>query len=228
MVLLFFITRLWPIVFLAVFLLFICVIRLLFLKPKPVTEEPAPPPAEPEKPDTEPDIVRRAFGLIQKRITECLVASYPDARWVWSRPNAMSLISEGKPVFILLNRAGGYRKAEVIISQLQFKTLRFETVAKDLPEAPTTPEAPTPPEEEPGEVNYGLLAFEWVEANSLKLNRLCNDSIARKENNLLIPADNLPVAESWQDLCDELIHNGFVEAEITGDGLRILHCKKQN
>ncbi|MCL2343241.1 MAG: hypothetical protein FWC62_05015 [Firmicutes bacterium] len=220
MILLFFITRLWPLVFLAVILLFICVIRLLFLKPKPVIVEPAAPQPQPEKPDTEQDILRRAFGLIQRRITEYLTALYPDARWVWHTPNPMTAIAEGNTVCILLNRAGGYRKAEVLISNLQFKALRFETASAGQPDAE---EPVTETDEDPSHVNYGLMAFEWVESNTLKLNQQCNDAIAGGESTFLIPSDELPARESWSDICDELVHSGFYSAEITEDGIQIIH-----
>jgi hypothetical protein len=223
LILVFFIIRLWPLVFLAVIVLFICVIRMLFLKPKPVVLEPAPPQTEPEKPETEQDILRRAFGLIQRRITEQLTDFHPDARWVWAKPNPMANIAEGNPVFVLLNRAGGFKKAEVIICRLQFKTLRFETAEDALPLPETAPEAED--EAEPPETNYGLLAFEWVEENSLTLNRLCNDAIANGAPDFLIPSADLSVRESWQAICDELVHNGFAEAAITPDGIRISHTK---
>ena len=134
MALMFFITRLWLFIFLTVILLFIFVIRLLFLKATPAVTKPALSPTEPEKPDTEQDILRRAYGLLQRRVTEYLTALYPDARWVWSKPNAMALIAQGEPVYILLNRAGGYLRAEVLISSLQFKALNFETAASDHPQ----------------------------------------------------------------------------------------------
>jgi len=225
-ILLFFITRLWPFVFLAIIVLFICVIRLLFLKPKPVVLEPAAPPAEPIKPDTEQDILRRAFGLIQRRITEYLTSLYPDARWVWSKPNPMAAIAVGDPVFILLGRAGGFRKAEVMINNLQFKALRFETVCA---ESPAEPEAlENPADTEPQNTNYGLMAFEWVETHSMELNRLSNEAIAHNESAFMIPSDDLPARESWKDICDELVHGGFLSAEITDDGIQIIHRVNKN
>jgi hypothetical protein len=223
LILLFFVLRLWPLVFLSAIVLFICIIRLLFLKPKPVVLEALPQQTEPERPETEQDILRRAFGVIQRRITEQLTGFYPDARWVWAKPNPMADIAEGNPVFILLNRAGGFKKAEVVICRLQFKTLRFETAADALPMPKTEPEAEA--ENEPEETNYGLLAFEWVEANSLMLNRLCNDAIANRDTDFLIPSEDLPAQESWQDICDELVHNGFAETTITPDGIRVSHTK---
>ena len=225
MILLFFITRLWPLVFLAVIFLFICVIRMLFLKPpKLVAAEQPASSAEPEKPDTEQDILRRAFGLIQRRITEYLVSLHPDARWVWSKTNPMAAIADGEQVFILLNRAGGFRKAEVLISNLQFKALRFETACAEKAAGPE-PIGETA-ETESTEVNYGLMAYEWVETQSMHLNERCNAAIANGERTFLIPSDDLPAKESWRDICDELVHSGFYGAEITDDGIQIIHSEK--
>jgi hypothetical protein len=225
LILLFIVLRLWPLVFLAIIVLFICVIRMLFLRAKPVVLEPLPTQTEPEKSDTEPDILRRAFGLIQRRITEQLTGFYPDARWVWAKPNPIADIAEGNPVFILLNRAGGFKKAEVVICRLQFKTIRFETIdAVPLSETESEAEGET----EPVQTNYGLLAFEWVEENSLALNRLCNDAIASGTADFLIPSEDLSVRESWQDICDELVRGGFATATVTSDGIRISHAKNSD
>jgi len=224
LMLLFFVTRLWPLILLALIGLLFCVIRLLFLKPKAAEVVPDLPPTEP-KSDIELDITRRAFGLLQRRITEELNALYPNARWVWSVPNAMAMISDGSQVYILLNRAGGYRRAEVIVSNLQFKALRFETVGTD--ESHTDePDTETEENSESGETDYSLLAFEWVEENSLKLNQLCNDAIANGINTFLIPSDDLPVSESLSALCEELVRSGFIAAEITEDGIEITYSSK--
>jgi len=221
LILLFLILRLWPAVILAIIGVIVCALIRLFRKPKPAIPELAPPPGI-VRPDTEHDLICRAFALIQRRISETLSVQFPDARWVWAAPNSMGRIAEGTPVFILLNRAGGYRRAEVQICHLQFKALRFETAPANPP--PANP--PDEPEPEPETFDYGLLAFEWVEANSLKLNQLCNDAIATGDAGFTIPAVELPVRESWQDICDELVHNGFTSAEINDGGITITHTFK--
>ena len=171
---------------------------------------PMPPPA---RPDNEADLLRRAFGLIQRRVTEHLAGAYPEARWIWELPNAQARIAAGEPVRIVLNRAGGYRKAEVQIVRLQFKGLKFE------PAPDFVPTPPDEPPEEPGETDYSYLAFEWVEANLMELNTRISEAIGSGETELRIAADELPDPAAWQAVCDELIRNGFSEAVVTETGI---------
>ena len=164
------------------------------------------------RPDNEADILRRAFGLIQRRITEYLAGSYPEARWVWETPNAQARIVADEPVHILLGRAGGYRRAEVRIDRLLFKELKFDSLPEPVP----------PPEEPPGEpdeTDYSLLAFEWVESHVQALNQRGNESIADGETEIHIAADELPDPASWTAICAELKHNGFSEAVVTETGI---------
>ena len=132
--LLMFLCRLWPIIFLLIIGIFITALRLLFLSPKRVeVVEPLPLPALPEpKEPTEQDVRDIAYSVILRRITELVTTSYPEARWVWEAPNARQLIELGEDVFILLNRAGGYRRAHVVIQNLQVVTIEYNC-------APATP-----------------------------------------------------------------------------------------
>ena len=112
--LLLFICRLWPILLLVILGIFIAALRLLFLSVKRVEKIPPLLPAVREKP-TEQDIQNMTFGAVQQRITELVAADFPQARWVWKTPCAKSGIMEGTEVRILLNRAGGYREAIVVM-----------------------------------------------------------------------------------------------------------------
>lgn len=111
-----FICRLWPILLLIILGIFVAAIRLLFLsgnrvdpvEPQPLLPAPIPAP-------TESDLRKLAQSLITSRITTLVLNEYPNARWIWEAPNAFELIELGEEVYILLNRAGGYRKAKVII-----------------------------------------------------------------------------------------------------------------
>jgi hypothetical protein len=164
-------------------------------------------------PETEADLLRRAFGLIQRRIGEYLAGSYPDARWVWECPNPQARIAEGDPLYIRLNHAGGYRRAEVLITQLQFKGLRYDAISE-----PVSPPPEEPPEE-PGETDYSYLAYEWVAAHAMELDARANEAAARGETEFIIPADELPDPASWQAVCEELMRNGFNEAVVTETGI---------
>ena len=171
---------------------------------------PMPPPVPP---DNEEDLLRRAFGLIQRRITEHLAVAYPEARWIWETPNAQACIAAGRYPHIILNRAGGYRKAQVQIVQLQFKGLRFEPVPEFVPLPPEEPP------EEPGDTDYSYLAYEWVAAHAMELDARANEAAGCGETELVIPADELPDPAGWQAVCEELMRNGFNEAVVTETGI---------
>lgn len=237
-----FITRIWAILFLIIMGIFVAALKLLFKRSERVEIiEPAAETAPLPRPETEKDILRRAYGLIQQRITEELISLHPSARWQWLTPNAMASIEKDEPVAIILNGTGGYRKASVSIHNLAFKGLVFETVQAETADEPKQNDAPTPdtdeedaldyghdPEEnedfdseEPETVNYEYLAFEWVDAHLLLLNDRVNEAIGQGQNTLLIPESELPLKESWQDICDQLINNDFADAVAKDDGILV-------
>ena len=107
--------RLWPIVMLLIIMILLAGLRLLYLIIREVWEErpeqlhhnlPAPIAFE----DT-------VFSGIQRQISERLVREYPNARWIWEETNAKERIMNSQPVHIMLNKAGGYRRALVEIHQ---------------------------------------------------------------------------------------------------------------
>ena len=65
-------TCLWPLVFLVIPVILIAALRLLFIKIKikPEKSKPAATPANLPRPNTEQDVVRTAFGILQRRIAE--------------------------------------------------------------------------------------------------------------------------------------------------------------
>jgi len=226
-----FITSLWPLLLLIILGIFIAALQLLFQalrkKKAPEQEMPAFKPEPPPRPSTERDVVALAFGVLVRHVTEEVIERYPDARWVWSEPNAMDRFGQGLPLTILLNRAGGFRKASVLTQNLRFVSLSFETVTADTPDEP-----PMDPDsdndhgsdgrtENDGPVDYTLIAFEWVEARLLELKNRSNDAIADGHKTLLIPADDLPHPDSWLEVCVELKRNGFTEAIVRGSGVEV-------
>lgn len=122
--LLLFVCRLWPILLLVILGIFIAAMRLLFLSARKVENIPPLLPAARPEP-TDQDIRDMAFGSMQRRITELVTADFPNARWVWKTPNAMRNIATGNEVRILLNHAGGYREAIVVIRGLQVCSLTY-------------------------------------------------------------------------------------------------------
>lgn len=110
-----YITRLWPILLLIILGIFVAALRLLFLssqKVEPVRPLLTLPP--PHQPPTEKDLQSAAYTIVQCRITQILSAKFPEARWVWENPRAMEDILAGNPTYVLLNRAGGYRRGRVV------------------------------------------------------------------------------------------------------------------
>ena len=228
-----FICRLWPILLLIILGIFIAAIRLLFLSSKKVEVLTVPPiQEEQKKTPTEYDVRILAYSVILRRITELVTGRYPEARWVWENPNAMQHIELGEDVYILLNRAGGYRRAKVTIQNLQVVGFEFQklplpgpvfedSVTENLREEKE--EAPEDSIEEDAEQleNYELLAFEWVEANIIDLNERCNEAIGRGQTELILTKEQLPVSESWSDICMELRRSELSDVECSAEGIVI-------
>ena len=217
-----FICRLWPILLLMILGIFIAVLRLLYesLKPKK-TVTPLPILlSEPAREPSEKDMLALAYSVILRRITELVLKTYPDAKWVWESANAQKQIENGEEVYIVLNRAGGYRRARVVLHNLQVMDLEYDLMNKQ--------ENMKQPEkndafvlEEPAVENYELLAFEWVEAHIFGLNARCNETIGEGKEELVLPSEELPERESWQDICQELMRVGLADAQCIPEGIKI-------
>ncbi len=220
-----FICRLWPLLLLVILILIATAIRLLFLKTKSNGEETTEAPTivpELPRPTTEQDVMELAFSVILTRITGAVKADHPGAKWVWEKPNAKSLVLSGDEVFIILNGAGGYRRARVVTENLQFVMLEYITA----PEKKVTPQTDTEEntdevEENDAPVNYELMAFEWTEANIMDLNEKCNEAIGQDKDELIISADELPAQESWDAICAELLRAGLENIEVIPEGIKI-------
>lgn len=86
-ILLCFITRLWPILLLALAGAVIAAVVLLFASLRKPEAVILPPPAAPSVPDNERDLIRMAFTILERRITEAVLCEHPGARWVWETPH---------------------------------------------------------------------------------------------------------------------------------------------
>lgn len=231
--LLLFITRLWPLLLAAILGIFAALVRLMFLSPGGVeTVTPVPAVETEKKEPTAAGLRAMAFALAEKRVTELLLASYPDVRWVWENAEPKKDIMEGVPVYVVTNRAGGYGRMLVVVRDLQ--------VCDVVPVPGLSGEEPPPADDghtggaggksrtEPAgpaddaPVNYGLLAFEWVEAHVEELNKRCNEALAQGQHMFAIPEDKLPEKGSWQDICLELERNGLDNAVCRESGIRII------
>lgn len=174
------------------------------------------------KPKTQNDIQNEKFSLIQQQISEAVSVEYSLAKWVWEAPNTRKKIEEGEPVYIRLNRAGGYCRAEVKYQGFTVTQVVFMTA----PNNSTDTHTDTPTPDTPKTENYQLVAFEWVEENALELNNRINEAIGRDEQEMLIKAEELPVKESWSDVCSELKSAGIDNAEIVSDGITVKFTQK--
>lgn len=217
------ITRLWPILLLMIIGLFAYALWML-CRVERQSEPPEPPaPLALPAPASEETVLANAFGLLQRRITEQVLAAFPNARWIWDVADAKERFATGRPLTILLNRAGGYRKAVVHVCNLQFCGLTL-LVAAQPQQGQAEKKNPEQEEQVPSDtesVDYGLLAFEWVEANLQDLNARCNEVIAQGQDVFRILAADLPHADSWHDICKELLRNGFTSAEALADGIEV-------
>ena len=217
------ITRLWPILLLMILGLFgYALWSLTRVEKQPIIITPPQLQALPA-PVTEQEVITVAFGLLQRRVNQQVTAIYPQARWVWSEPGARERFAAGGPLIILLNGAGGYQKALVQVSDLQLYSLTY--LKKGVEDnAPSNREPDVSLQEEPeppASIDYGLLAFEWVEANMQRLNSLANEAVAGGQTGFRIPSEELPHGDSWQTVCEELVRAGFSAAEAMADGIQV-------
>lgn len=218
-----FVCRLWPILLLIILGIFIAMLRLLFLSSKEVEVIKTDPviPEQPEQPSYR-NAMDYVYAVILRRITELVNEEYPGANWVWVESNTKKRIERGEPVSIVLNKAGGYRKAKVIIEKLHVKELVFTQ------EIPTGIKMTIESEvhDVPGEMvdeqeNYELLAFEWVEAHILELNERCNEAIGSGNKELILSPDELPVRDSWEAICEELKRADLTDVVCDDNGIKI-------
>ncbi len=231
MALLFLIIQIWaPLLLMIPVILFVGFLLLVLLKrpEKADTEKPPAAPAAQPRPETEKDVLRRAYSVIQRRITEDVEALYPAARWQWVTPNAMVRIETDDPIAIILSGAGGYRKASVRIHNLAYKGLLFETVTEPATLAHSDEGARSltinssedivsdESSEYESSPSYEYLAFEWVD-----LNGRANEAIGRGQSTLLIPETELPHKDSWPAICNQLVASDFLEAVPYPDGIHI-------
>lgn len=234
--LLLFITRLWPILLLVILGIFVAMLRLLFLSSKkvePVEPILALPAANVNHEPTEQDMQTMAYMIIQQRITQILEAKYPGVRWVWENARAKEDIIAGNKVYVLVNRAGGFRRGFVVIRNLHVYDVIFDAVtetaqavqpakesaAVNLPKS--IPDAS--PEDDSEEIpeDFSMIAFQWVESHVIELNERVNEAIAQRKQDLLIPADELPVMDSWVEICKELERNDLTGATCCENGIVI-------
>jgi len=227
-----FITRIWPILFLVILGILIAALRLLFIAVKSDTDKPdksaktTKPAVQPAPPRqyTEQDVLLIAYGILQQRINRAVGLRYPAARWIWDTPNPIECFNKNLPLTIMLNRAGGYKKAIVQVNNLKFYGLYYESAEPERRDETDEDEAGSSPDDADDAVDstdYSVLAFEWVDANFQHLNSQCNAAVQAGRKSTIIPAGALPIRASWETICYELKRTGFADAAVTDSGIRI-------
>ena len=202
----------------------IAVIRMVFISVKePENIEPPVMTKRVSDIPTESDVKNLAYSVIIRRITELVTKDFPDARWIWEAPNVRKMIEESDEIYILLNRAGGYRRAKIKLANLQVLGIEYQTNQTDnsSENESDSKEKEALTEDEEMEENYELLAFEWVDAHIMELNERCNNAIGQGVSELLILADELPVRESWEDICFELKRTDISDVKCIQEGIKI-------
>lgn len=232
--LLLFVCRLWPILLLVILGIFAAVLRLVFLSsPKVQPIQPEQPASTAQQAVTNREAENaedaQSFGELQTRITRWVRQEYPEARWVWKYPDSKARFQRGEDMAILLNRAGGYREASILLRGQRLFEIRYlcapaeklqlEEPASPQEEQPTLEEVASQPEPSQPE-DYSLAAFEWVESHLEELNTLCNECIAQKQDFLLLTGGDLPEPAAWPALCQELLRNGL-SCHMEEEGVRI-------
>jgi hypothetical protein len=238
-----------PVILLVLFGFLIFLLIRFIRKSKKTTEvilpqEDQPQPNPFQQSDNEFTIIQKAFGLLQRRITEQVTLEYPGARWVWSAPNAIERFKNNELLIVCFNGAGGFNKAQVITHNMLFKGMKYVTLETLTIASPISKNEPVEneltdddtddvdeidesidsddvsiPDNTP--VNYGLIAFDWVYANMEDINAKYNEAIAQNQAEMLIPADTLPHPDSWKDVCEELKRNGFSVADFCDGGIKV-------
>ena len=214
-----FMCRLWPLLLLMIIAIFVALIILLFKQSNKV-EVIVPEPAKTENPEiripTQKDVYALAYSVILRQITAIVLDKYPNARWIWESPNAKERIEKGDELYILLNSAGGYNRAKVVVTNLQVTDILFGVAP-----AEEQIEDEDADDEEPMEENYELLAFEWVESHIVELNSRVNEAIGKGKSELLLKSDELPTRESWDDIRYELEKENIADTKCIPAGILI-------
>lgn len=208
--------RFWVLFFVALSLLNGAVFWLWILKSKAKKNESQP------KENEVCNEVKDNQMSISEQVSMYVRMQYPDAKWIWAQSDTAERIATGDEVFILLNRAGGYRRARVIIRDNLVSLVEISKA----PEQPKNEQnnvtvTQESKDDKPQPVNYELIAFEWVEAHICELNERLNDIIGNGNSEIILTDKELPVSESWASVCKELERVGIPFAECVENGIKI-------
>ena len=165
--------------------------------------------------------IQERGNSVAEQITNKIREVYPESKWVWAQSDTQRRINAGEEVFILLNRAGGYRRAKVCIVGEIVDSVEFLTPKSDILESIAATEADYGLQTASVMENYELLAFEWADAHILELNERCNEAIGQGHTELLLTADEPPLTASWPSICEELRRADLRDVECVSEGIII-------
>lgn len=224
LLLLSFICRIWPVILLAILGLFTVMIRMLFLslsyKSRNEGADVEISTGSISRPVyTKGGLELAVFHDFEDQITEFVLSRHKDASWVFEKSDIRNRIFTGGDVYILLNNAGGYKRARVIYQGLKVYGLKYvdghdHTDMGEAPDDIGVSEIPI--------VNYSMIAFEWCDAHLSEINARCEKAFEKDLKELLIPVEELPVPESFEDICKEIVRRLDREAKIMTDGIMII------
>lgn len=225
LLLLSFICRLWPVILFAILGLFVVMLHMLFVSLSnkisdryvesdiEIIEE-----SKQRQIYTKGELEMAVFQDFEDQITEFVLSHWKDASWHWEKPDARKRIFVGENVYIRLNHAGGYKRARVVYQGLKVYGLNYGTRKKITDDEP--------PEDivmgEPPVVNYSMIAFEWCEAHMSDITDRLNKAAAEGQNEIMLSIEELPVPESFEDICKEIVRHKNKKAKIMTDGILII------
>ena len=210
--------RLWPVFILAVCLSAVAGARYVYLTKKETAEQadetvraPKEKPVTPKKENLQ--------DFVTDSINKLMASEYPEEDWIWEYPDPVSRIGKREDVCIILFGSNGFRKTKVVFSGYSATALEFP---EDTADEQIESDSPSQAQSASTVVtDYGLIAFEWTDAHITELNGRCNDAIGRGEKELVLASVELPVRESWDALCEELLRVGVKSAECRENGIAI-------
>lgn len=207
-----FVFRLWPLVLLVLFVGLFLTGKRLFesLKTKPNNQE-LPLETRVQAPVFE----KTDYDFIVEQVSFYINDVYPNAKWVWEKPNAWTQIQSGEDVYVRLNKAGGYNKVKVCITDKGVTGIEVMSSTGDPTDAASV-------EVESEKDDSERVAFEWVDSHIAELNEKCNDVIGQGNNELILAVSDLPEEKYWEGIREELVKAGLENVEIIPEkGIKI-------
>ena len=213
--------RFWPLTILAIIAFLVVVVVRIFKKEPQENVKQEQPQERQSKLITDKDLFELEYGVLTSKISQLVEQEYPGAQWIWEKPNVRKLLQNGEDIFIRLNKAGGYRRVKVHITNLFVRGLEVMPYVNEQKVKPSEEKEPEIVSEEPMKVNYELMAFDWVENHIADLNERCNNAIGDGKDSILLTAEELPVQESWASICEELKRMELSAVEMIPEGIKI-------